>query len=57
MNSSSSHQEMRMECKDGRGGLTIRALGHCPRPEVRRGPHEMPLVPFHRLFWVWFECG
>ncbi|CAI9589826.1 unnamed protein product [Staurois parvus] len=17
----------------------------------------MPLVPFHRLFWVWFECG
>ncbi|CAI9568683.1 unnamed protein product [Staurois parvus] len=17
----------------------------------------MPLVPFHRLFWVWFDCG
>ncbi|CAI9548162.1 unnamed protein product [Staurois parvus] len=24
---------------------------------VSRGPHEMLLVPFHRLFWVWFECG
>ncbi|CAI9572174.1 unnamed protein product, partial [Staurois parvus] len=26
-------------------------------PEVSRGPHEMPLVPFYRLFWVCFECG
>ncbi|CAI9534206.1 unnamed protein product [Staurois parvus] len=29
-----------------RGGLTIWKFGHCPRPGVNRGPHEMPLVPF-----------
>ncbi|CAI9533501.1 unnamed protein product [Staurois parvus] len=36
-----------------RGGLTIRALGHCRGPGVSRGPHEMPLVPFIGFFW----CG
>ncbi|CAI9610456.1 unnamed protein product [Staurois parvus] len=29
-----------------RGGLTIWKVGHCPRPGVSRGPHEMPVVPF-----------
>ncbi|CAI9543723.1 unnamed protein product [Staurois parvus] len=38
---------------DCRGGLTIRALKHCPVG----GPMKCPWYLFYRLFWVCFECG
>ncbi|CAI9599789.1 unnamed protein product [Staurois parvus] len=33
-----------------RGGLTIQALVTARGPRFSRGLHEMPLVPFYRLF-------
>ncbi|CAI9611915.1 unnamed protein product, partial [Staurois parvus] len=31
----------------------LETRGTARGPGVSSGPHEMPLVPFHRLFGVW----